>query len=141
MRLLASLLLSVFFYTNKSWLLVLTVAITQLNIASLVKMYIKMYLKVHRSIKNLFENFIFIYHWITLLRLNFLSEPYPPPLPGILSLPALPNLWVWEGLPPVRELLLLCGLTKREQSYWGRPPMTHNFGMLCRKINYKLNKP
>ena len=43
--------------------------------------------------------------------------------------------------PPVRELPMLCTLIKREQSHWGRPPMTHNSEMVCKKINYRLNGP
>ena len=39
--------------------------------------------------------------------------------------------------PPVRELSMLI---KREQSHWGRPPMTHSSGMVCKKINYRLNR-
>jgi hypothetical protein len=41
---------------------------------------------------------------------------------------------------PVRELPLLCRLIKREQSHWERPPLTHNFGMVYKKINYRLNR-
>ncbi len=41
----------------------------------------------------------------------------------------------------MRELPLLCLLVKREQSHWGRPPMTHKFKMICKKINYRLNRP
>jgi hypothetical protein len=36
---------------------------------------------------------------------------------------------------------MLCPLIKREQSHWGRPPMTHNSEMVCKKINYRLNRP
>ena len=43
--------------------------------------------------------------------------------------------------PLVRELSMLRTLEKREQSHWGRPPMTHNSGMVCKKINYRLNRP
>jgi hypothetical protein len=43
--------------------------------------------------------------------------------------------------PPVRELPMLCTLIKREQSHWGRPPMAHNSGMVCKKINNRLNRP
>ncbi len=43
--------------------------------------------------------------------------------------------------PPVRELSMLCRLIKREQSHWGRPPMTRNSKMVCKKINYRLNRP
>jgi hypothetical protein len=42
---------------------------------------------------------------------------------------------------PVRELPMLCTLIKREQSHWGRPPMTHNSGMVRKKINNRLNRP
>jgi hypothetical protein len=45
------------------------------------------------------------------------------------------------GSPPVRELSLLCQLIKREQSHWRRPYMTHKFGILYKKINYRLNRP
>jgi hypothetical protein len=45
------------------------------------------------------------------------------------------------GPPPVRELSLLCRLIKREQSHWGRPPMTLKYGTFCKKINYRLNRP
>ncbi len=40
--------------------------------------------------------------------------------------------------PPVRELPMLCRLIKREQSHWGRPPVTHNFGIVYKKIYYRL---
>ncbi len=42
--------------------------------------------------------------------------------------------------PAVRELPMLCRLIIREQSHWGRPPMTPNFGMVYKKINYRLNR-
>ena len=34
-----------------------------------------------------------------IVEIKFLSEPYPPPLLGELSLPALSSLGVWEDLP------------------------------------------
>ena len=43
--------------------------------------------------------------------------------------------------PLVRELSMLCTLIKREHSHWGRPPMTHNSELVCKKINYRLNRP
>ncbi len=77
MRFPASLLLKVFFCSTKSWLLVLIVKNTHLNIASQVKMHIKMYLKVHFKHRKLVKNFYlqYVYHYIQLLTLNF----YPPP--------------------------------------------------------------
>jgi hypothetical protein len=40
----------------------------------------------------------------------------------------------------MRELPMLCRLIKREQSHWGKPPMAHNFGMVYKKINDRLNR-
>ncbi len=96
MRFPASLLLKVFFCSTKSWLLGLIVKNTQLNIASKVKMRIKMYLKVHFKHRKLVK---IIYYYLSLdkiVQIKFLSSP---PFIGILSLPALPSLGVWEDLP------------------------------------------
>jgi hypothetical protein len=43
------------------------------------------------------------------------------------------------GPPHVMELKIICRHIKREQSHWRRLPMTHNFGMFCKKINYRQN--
>ena len=43
--------------------------------------------------------------------------------------------------PPVRELSMLWRIIKGEHCHGGRPPMTHTFGMVCKKINYRLNRP
>jgi hypothetical protein len=76
-----------------------------------------------------------------IVEIKFLSEPYPPPLLGVLISTCPVKSVGLGGPPPVRELSLLCRLIKREQSHWGRPPMTHKFGKIYKKINYRLNRP
>jgi hypothetical protein len=92
MRFPASLLLKVFFWSTKSWLLGLIVKNTHLSIASQVKMHIKMYLKVHFKHRKLVKIFYFCLSLDKIDYIKFLSPPS-------LSLPALPSLRVWEDLP------------------------------------------
>jgi hypothetical protein len=133
MRFPTSLLLKVFFCRTKSWLLGLIVKNTHLNIASQVKMHIKMYLKVHFKHRKLVKNL----YLCLLLDKTFYIKFLTP-----LTLSTCPARSGGLGEPPpVRELSMQCPLIKREQSHWGRSPMTHNSEMLCKKINYRLNRP
>jgi hypothetical protein len=132
MRFPASLLLTVFYCSTKSWILGLIVK-KNLNIASQVKMHIKMYLKVHFKHRKLVKIFYLCFSLDKIVYIKFLYPPYS------LYLPC--QIWGSEGPPPVRELSMLCSLIKREQSHWGRPPVTHNSEMICKKINYRQNRP
>jgi hypothetical protein len=100
-------------------------------------MHIKMYLKVHFKHRKLVKIFYLYFSLDKIVEIKFLSSPSHwytlstcPAKSGGLG-----------GPPPVKELSMLCPLIKREQSHWGRPPMTHNSEMLCKKINYRLNRP
>jgi hypothetical protein len=96
--------------------------------------------------KNVFKNFkhrklvknLCLYLSLDkIVEIKFFSSP-PPHWYTLSTCPAKSG-----GLgrpPPVRELPMLCPLIKREHSHWGRPPMTHNSKMLCKKINYRLNR-
>ncbi len=94
-----------------------------------------MYLKCIKSMENLKQNFICIYYYIY-IEIKILNDPILPP--HFSTCPAR-SVGLREP-PPVWELSMLCTLIKREQSHWGRPLMTHNSGMVCKKINYRLNR-
>jgi hypothetical protein len=57
-----------------------------------------MSLKEHFLQRKLVYKFYLYSSLDKIVEIKFLSEPYSPPLLGVLSLPALSSLWVWEGL-------------------------------------------
>ncbi len=80
---------------------------------------------------------VFILSLDKIVEITFLSSPT-----HWYTLPTCPaKSGGLGGPPPMRELSMLCPLIQRERSHWGRPPMTHSSEMLCKKINYRLNRP
>jgi hypothetical protein len=89
--------------------------------------------------KKLKNEILFVCIIRLMLRLNFLMTLCSTPQWYTFSTCPARSVGLREP-PPVRELPMLCRLIKREQSHWERPPMTHNFGMVYKKINYRLNR-